>query len=129
MACSWALVTEVVVVGFVTGGGFVVTGGGVAVTGLDLVASVILSLEALFYLLGARIRPSALDSMLFSSSVFTVCSSSLWSAARPQNVHDHRQSIDSAQAARRIIWPPPLSVWAVRMWRGLIIVQPVDSEL
>ncbi|GKG19752.1 hypothetical protein Tco_0376851 [Tanacetum coccineum] len=36
MACSWALVTEVVVVGSVTGGGVVVTGGGVAVTGLDL---------------------------------------------------------------------------------------------
>ncbi|GJY28177.1 hypothetical protein Tco_0403944 [Tanacetum coccineum] len=48
MACSWALVTEVVVVGSVTGGGVVVTGGGVVVTGLDLVVLVGLPLGAIF---------------------------------------------------------------------------------
>ncbi|GJW02782.1 hypothetical protein Tco_1561638 [Tanacetum coccineum] len=43
-----ALVTEVVVVGSVTGGGVAVTGGGVAVTGLDLVVLVGLPLGAIF---------------------------------------------------------------------------------
>ncbi|GKF49128.1 hypothetical protein Tco_0142379, partial [Tanacetum coccineum] len=49
MACSWALVTEVVVVGSVTGGGVTMTGGGVAVTGLDLVVLVGLPLGAIFF--------------------------------------------------------------------------------
>ncbi|GJU94471.1 hypothetical protein Tco_1319227 [Tanacetum coccineum] len=48
MACSWALVTEVVVVGSVTGGGVVVSGGGVVVTGLDLVVLVGLPLGVPF---------------------------------------------------------------------------------
>ncbi|GJZ20960.1 retrovirus-related pol polyprotein from transposon TNT 1-94 [Tanacetum coccineum] len=42
------MVTEVVVVGSVTGGGVAVTGGGVAVTGLDLVVLVGLPLGAIF---------------------------------------------------------------------------------